>query len=151
MADTIRITDTINNVLISIQGSQWDDAEPTGPVELITTGRLTREGAGFLLTYRESTLTGLEGTVTTLKVEGSRVTLSRMGEVCSHMIFEQGRRHLSYYETGGEPFTVGISARRVKSALTDQGGSIELDYQVEIDQEHAGRNAIKVNVSALPS
>jgi len=145
------MADNINNVLISIQGLQLDDAEPPEPVELITPGQLTRVGGGYLLSYQESALTGLEGTVTTLRVDGPRVTLSRMGDVCTHMIFEQGQRHLSYYETGDEPFTVGVSARRVKSALTDKGGSIEVDYQVEIDQLLSGRNALKVNVSALPS
>ena len=148
------MADTINNVIISIQGCQWDQSDLPDPqdlVELITPGRLTRVSGGYLLTYQESELTGLEGTVTTLHVEGSRVTLSRMGEVCSHMIFEQGRRHLSYYEADDGPFTVGVSARRVKSALTDQGGSIEVDYQVEIDQSLSGCNALKVSVSALPS
>jgi len=141
-----------NNVIISIQGSQIipDFGEPER-VELITPGRLTREGGDYLLTYRESELTGLEGTTTTLRVEGPRVTLSRVGEVCSHMVFEQGRNHLSYYETGEGPLTVGVSACRVRSALTDEGGSIEVDYQIEMDQLFSGRNHIKVQVSALKS
>ena len=142
----------IDNVLISIQGSQIiAESDQPEQVELITPGRLTRKGTGYLITYRESRLTGLEGTTTTLTVDGPRVTLSRTGEVCSHMIFEQGRRHLSYYETGDGQMTVGVSARRVRSALTDAGGSIEVDYSVEIDQAISGQNNIKVDVHALRS
>ena len=141
-----------DNVLITIQGSQMmTESDFPETIELITPGQLTREGGDYLISYRESRLTGLEGTTTTLRVERSRVTLSRMGDICTHMIFEQGQRHLSYYETSEGPLTVGVSARRVRSALTDEGGQIEVDYEVEIDQALSGQNNIKVNVSAMKS
>ena len=122
------------------------------PVELITPGLFIREGEEYTISYLESELTGLEGTTTTLRVEGSRVVLSRMGDVCSHMVFEQGLRHLSYYEIGDDgQMTVGVNASRVLSALTDEGGRIEVEYDVEIDQAFTGQNRITVNVSALKS
>jgi len=140
------------NVLITIQGCQvMPGCEPSELVELITPGRLAREGGDYLISYHESRLTGLEGTTTTLRVEPSRLTMSRMGEVCTHMVFEQGQRHLSYYETGEGPLTVGVSARRVFLSLTDDGGQIEVDYDIEIDQSISGQNNIKVNIAALPS
>ncbi|MCL2747895.1 MAG: DUF1934 domain-containing protein [Oscillospiraceae bacterium] len=140
------------NVLISIQGRQLlSESDGLDQIELITPGHFSREGGDYMITYRESELTGMEGTTTTLRVEGPRVVLSRMGDVCSHMIFEQGQRHLSYYETGEVPMTVGVSASRVSASLTDDGGKIEVDYELEIDQAFTGLNRITVNVSSLKS
>ena len=140
------------DVIISIQGGQMvSEIGQPEPVELITPGRLSREGGDYLITYRESELTGLEGTITTLRVAERCVTLSREGEVCSLMIFEQGQRHLSYNETGECPLTIGVSAQRVRTALTDDGGLVEVDYEIEIDQAITGMNRITVNVSTIPS
>ena len=138
------------NALISIQGGQMmTDYGFPEPIELITPGLFTHEGDYYTISYRESELTGLEGTTTTLRVEGSRVILQRMGDVCSHMVFEQGQKHLSYYEIGDGQMTVGVNASRVRSALTDEGGRIEVDYAIEIDQAITGQNSITVNVATL--
>ena len=89
-----------NNVIISIQGRQsYEQAEPE-TIELVTEGCLQPDGEdAYTLTYQESELTGLEGTLTTFQIERDRVTLLRIGEVNSQMVFEEGRRHLSMYNT----------------------------------------------------
>ena len=89
-----------NNVIISIKGKQsYEDAEDE-TIELVTEGRLEEDGSdGFTLSYQESELTGLEGTLTTFQIEKDRITLMRVGEVNSQMVFEEGRRHLSMYNT----------------------------------------------------
>ena len=89
------------DVVISIKGMQkYEDADPD-VIELVTAGRLMRDDAGYTLTYQESELTGLEGTLTTIQVEaeGELVTLMRVGEVNAQMVFQEGRRHLSMYNT----------------------------------------------------
>jgi uncharacterized beta-barrel protein YwiB (DUF1934 family) len=63
------------------------------------------------------------------------------------MVFEQGRRHISHYDTGEGPLTIGVSARRVRTALDDAGGRIEVDYELEIDEALTGENRIRVLVS----
>lgn len=69
------------SVIISIRGTQTLDDNPPETVELITEGRLIDCGEeGYTLTYQESELTGLEGTLTTFQVEPDCITLLRMGE-----------------------------------------------------------------------
>lgn len=62
------------------------------------------------------------------------------------MVFEEGRKHFSMYETPYGAMTVGVSARRVQSSLSDTGGDIELVYAVEIDHAVAGENFFQINV-----
>ena len=135
-----------NNVIISIQGRQsFEDQEPE-VIELVTEGRLTRDEGGYTLSYQESELTGLEGTLTTFQIEPQRVTLLRVGEVNSQMVFEEGRRHLSMYDTPYGALSIGVNTRKMRADLNDRGGSIEIDYAIEIDHALAGQNLFQISV-----
>lgn len=130
-----------NNVIISIKGKQsYEDMEDE-TIELVTEGRLDPDGTeGYTLSYQESELTGLEGTLTTFQIEPERITLLRIGEVNSQMVFEQGRRHLSLYDTPYGSLSVGVSTRKMHAELGLSGGSIEIDHAV------AGQNLFQINV-----
>ena len=138
-----------NDVVISIKGMQkYEDADPD-VIELVTAGRLMRDDAGYTLTYQESELTGLEGTLTTIQVEaeGELVTLMRVGEVNAQMVFQEGRRHLSMYNTPYGAMAIGVNTRHLLADLNDQGGDIEIDYAIEIDHAIAGRNIFRIKVT----
>lgn len=134
------------DVIISIKGMQKYDGALPDVVELVTQGRLSREGESYTLSYQESELTGLEGTLTTIQVEGDEVTLMRMGEFNSQMVFQEGRRHLSMYNTPYGSMTIGVHTRHLLAELTDQGGVLEVDYSVEVDHTVAGRNIFHISV-----
>ena len=134
------------DVVISIKGmQQYEDADPD-TIELVTAGRLQKEGESYTLSYQESEVTGLEGTLTTIQVEGEQVTLMRMGEFNAQMVFQEGRRHLSMYNTPYGAMAIGVNTRRLLADLNDQGGDIEIDYAIEIDHAIAGRNIFQIKV-----
>ena len=136
-----------NNVIISIQGKQSFEAQDDDTIELVTEGCLEPDGDdGYTLSYQESELTGLEGTLTTFQIERDRVTLLRVGEVNSQMVFEEGRRHLSMYDTPYGALSVGINTRKMRAELDARGGSIEIDYAIEIDHALAGQNLFRIHV-----
>ena len=134
------------NVIISIKGVQrLEDADPD-TMELVTEGRLEQDGNSYTLSYQESELTGLEGTLTTFQVEPDCITLLRMGEFNSQMVFQPGRRHFSMYDTPYGALSIGINTRKMRAALDDHGGQIEIDYAIEIDHAVAGENAFHIDV-----
>lgn len=135
------------SVIISIKGVQSLDDSPPETVELVTEGRLMDLGdEGYTLTYQESEITGLEGTLTTFQVEPDCITLLRVGEVNSQMVFQKGRRHFSMYDTPYGALAVGINTRRLRSSLSESGGEIDIDYAIEIDHAVAGENMFHINV-----
>lgn len=135
------------SVIISIRGMQNYQGKDDEPVELITEGRLAGDiESGYTLSYQESHITGLEGTLTTFQIEKNRITLLRMGEVNSQMVFEEGRKHLSLYETPYGAFTVGVNTHKARAAIGDTGGDIEINYAIEIDHAVAGENFFRINV-----
>ena len=135
------------DVVISIKGmQQYEDTDPD-TIELVTQGRLQREGESYTLSYQESEVTGLGvGTLTTIQVDGGQVTLMRAGEVNAQMVFQEGRRHLSMYNTPYGAMAVGVNTRRLLADLNDHGGDIEIDYAVEVDHAIAGRNIFQIKV-----
>ena len=135
------------DVVISIKGIQKYETTDPDVIELVTAGRLTRVGESYTLSYQESELTGLEGTLTTIQVDGEQVTLMRVGEFTSQMVFQEGRRHLSMYNTPYGAMAIGVNTRHLLADLTDQGGDIEIDYAIEIDHALAGRNVFQIKVS----
>ena len=134
------------DVIISIKGVQRYENAEADTMELVTEGRLEREGDHYTLSYQESQLTGLEGTLTTFQIEPERVTLMRVGEFNSQMVFQEGRRHMSMYNTPYGAMTIGVNTRHLLADLTDRGGDIEIDYAIEIDHNVAGRNTFRIQV-----
>ena len=133
-------------VVISIKGMQKYEGMAPDVTELVTKGRLAREGESYILSYQESELTGLGGTLTTFQVEGDQVTLLRVGEFNSQLVFQEGRRHLSMYNTPYGAMAIGVNTRHLLASLNDQGGDIEVDYTIEVDHALAGRNTFRIHV-----
>ena len=135
------------DVVISIKGmQQYEDTDPD-TIELVTAGRMQRVGKSYTLSYQESELTGLEGTLTTIQVDGEQVTLMRVGEFTSQMVFQEGRRHLSMYNTPYGAMAIGVNTRHLLADLNDQGGEIEIDYAIEVDHAIAGRSIFQIKVT----
>lgn len=136
-----------NNVIISIKGVQTNPEQEEETIELVTEGRLESDGdAGYTLSYQESEVTGMEGTLTTFQIEKDRITLLRLGEFNSQMVFERGRRHLSMYNTPHGALSVGVNTREMEAHMGERGGSIRVAYDVEIDHAVTGMNVFEIQV-----
>ena len=135
-------------VLLSIRGEQYFDGVDPDATELMTDGTLEVTERGFLLTYQETELTGMEGTTTTFEVQGPTVVLTRSGKVSSRMVFEEGRQHTSLYETPFGELTVDIQTSRLLHNLTERGGLMEIKYSIAVEHVVTGRNCFKIRVRA---
>ena len=133
-------------VLLTIRGEQYfDDVDPD-ETKLMTDGTMEVTEAGYLLTYQESELTGMEGTTTTFEVVGNRVTLKRSGSVNSQMIFEEGKQHTSLYETPFGELPVDIQTSSLRHTLSERGGVMEIKYSIAVAHTVTGRNCFKIQV-----
>ena len=128
------------NVIISVTGTQTIVSQDPNILELVTEGRYYKKGDAYYITYKESEVTGMDGTTTTLKVADGKVTLMRFGSVNSQFIFERGQKHISYYDTLQGAFTIGILANEVSINVDDSGGEILIGYDLEVDNNKSGEN-----------
>ena len=135
------------DVIISIKGQQSGAGANEEPIELVTAGKLEPLGESAIrYLTRRARSTGFVGTLTTIQVEPSRVTLQRIGAVNSQMVFEEGRRHLSMYDTPYGALSVGIHTRKLRSTLDDNGGEVEVLYALEIEHGAVGQSVFHINV-----
>ena len=125
-------------VVLSIRGRQsYADQEPD-EIELVTEGILEQTDSGWMLSYDESELTGLQGVNTTFFVEGKKVTLSRKGKLNSQMVFKEGVAHDSLYQTEFGTLMLTVCATKVEADITLDGGVVDLRYHIDIEQNAAG-------------
>lgn len=138
------------DVLISIKGNICAEGELGLPdvLEFITEGKLYHKNDKYYLIYEESTLTGMKGT-TTLKVEENipkRVTLYRRGGKDGIMIFEQGVKHLTHYDTGMGIFNVTVNTHAISSSIKETGGDLHIKYSIDVNSQFTGSNHINISV-----
>jgi len=134
------------NVIISVKGTQSALDNSINTMELVTEGTLHKEDNAYIVTYDESEITGMNGTKTTLKVVDGIVTLARVGSVNSHFVFQQGQKHVSYYDTEYGAFTIGVTANEVDIKMDDSGGEIRVGYNLEIDNNDTGENDFHMSI-----
>ena len=133
-------------VLLTVLGEQYFDGLEPDATELLTDAELRPTPEGLLISYEESSLTGMEGTTTTFEVKGPQVILTRTGSVNSQMIFEEGQQHTSLYETPFGELSVDIQTSRLRHTLTERGGLLEIRYSIAVDHTATGRNVFKIRV-----
>jgi uncharacterized beta-barrel protein YwiB (DUF1934 family) len=127
-----------HNVVLSIRGQQnYLDQDPE-VIELVTEGNLTRLENGWKISYEESDLTGLAGVTTVFEVEPDSITLTRTGPLNSQMVFCKGVLHESLYQMEFGALMIAVCATRVSYDLTQQGGTIDLTYGIDIENTAAG-------------
>ena len=135
-------------VVITIEGSQADvfEQEPDELVQFSTDGEYTCVDGCGVLTYPESELTGMAGTLTTITFTPSSAVLKRTGTVTSRMVFATGTRNTFLYQTPYGTSTVGLETQRYRSTLVYPRVSLDLLYVVDVDHDCSNRNQLKITV-----
>lgn len=125
-------------VVLSITGRQTYGNQPPETIELVTEGTMTYRNGGWDISYEESELTGMEGVTTLFRVEPGVVTLSRVGKLNSTMIFRERVPHDSLYQMEFGTLLLTINATRVYYDIVPDGGTIDLVYEICIENTEAG-------------
>ena len=128
----------VKNVVLSIRGRQsYADQQPD-VIELVTDGAMEYKDGGWDISYEESALTGLEGVTTTFRIEPGKVTLTRNGSLNSQMVFQEGVANDSLYQMDFGALMLTVKATRVFYDLVEDGGSVDLVYDIDIENSNAG-------------
>lgn len=128
----------MQNVLLTIRGRQLYDEQEPEVIELVTEGTLERLEDGWNISYEESALTGLEGVKTSFLVQPGKITLLRTGRLQSQMVFQIGVLHESLYSMDFGAMLIGVCAVDLDYHLTEEGGTVELAYRIEIEHSAGG-------------
>jgi len=137
-------------VLITLRGTQSYAQEKPESIELMTRGTMTGRNGKFAISYEETELTGVKGTTTTFLVfNPKRIVLSREGTIRSRMVFEEDVKNEALYDLGFGSLLISICARKIDVHLSEEGGSLLIDYTVEVEQSMSSRNTYEIHVEPI--
>jgi uncharacterized beta-barrel protein YwiB (DUF1934 family) len=133
-------------VVIDIDSVHGYDQEDSDRMEFTTDGTYTFENGVGRLSYWESEVTGLTGTLTQMEIAPGRVIVRREGTVTSQMEFAPGNRSRFAYETPYGTASMGMDTRQILSQFDERGGQLEMDYVLDLEHMTAIRNKFCVRV-----
>lgn len=138
----------MSQVILSIQGRQRYVGMDPEVITLTTEGSMEYRDGGWDISYEESELTGLSGVTTTFRVEPGKVTLIRTGKLASTMIFQEGVSHDSLYRMDFGALMLTVKATRVFYDILPDGGTIDLIYNINIENTEAGEIDYHLDIRA---
>lgn len=140
--------DTQNNKhIIKISGYQQSFIESDADnVELTTVGNYEYDDGLYYIDYDESEATGMEGTHTNIEIGADYVSLQRTGAMNSDMLFMEGRKTYSMYNTPFGDMLVGIYTIKLDIEAMDDCCMLNIEYEIELNDKPNGKNTIKINV-----
>lgn len=137
------------NVMLSIRGTQRYMEQEAEVIELVTEGTLEELENGWEIVYQESDLTGLAGVTTSFLVEPGKIVLTRTGPLKSQMVFSLGQPHESLYQMEFGALLITVCATKIEYEITEQDGTVDLDYTIEIEQSSAGQIQYHLEINPM--
>ena len=140
----------MKKVMISIKGLPVFATDDEDAFELMTDGEYLQKDGISTFSYVESMLTGQEGMMTTFDVEQDRVVLKRGDGMSGDMIFSENQKHHFLYDTPFGSVMLGIDTHRITKNMSENGGNLEIRYDIEVDNVSVSKNLFKINIRSCP-
>ena len=139
----------LSDATIHVKATQKGDDEYTDCIEFFTAGSFYHKNGSHYIRYTEQG-DGMEKVNTTVKVEGDkRVTVMRHGAQRYEIVLTKGERQHGFYNTGYGDLMLGISGTKIHSELSEKGGSLRLEYMLDINNVLVSKNTLEINVKEI--
>lgn len=134
------------DILVCIKGMQILADDQEEEVEVIIPGKYCKRGDMHYIQYEEVT-EGMEGVTNNLiKFRGKCMEVTKKGLTNTHMVFEEQKKNMTYYETPFGNLLLGIAATNVTMEEKEEEIGLKVDYALEINYEHLADCSIDVKV-----
>ena len=129
--------------------------EPTDeqePIELVVPGQYYFKNGSHYLRYEElMDETSAEPTVNYIKISSKAVEVRKKGLVNVHMVFERGKKNMTYYSTPYGTVEMGIAATGVMIEESENGIDMKVDYALEMNEEYVADCYLTVSAQSKAS
>ncbi|MFA9398859.1 MAG: DUF1934 domain-containing protein [Clostridiaceae bacterium] len=134
------------NALISLKSIQ--DEQKKDKIEIITPGKFYDKDGVFYAVYKETKISGMEGTTTTFKIYPDKFTLIRFGTTSTTMEFEEGKEKIIMYNTPYGMLEMKVCTNFMKIDVDDKGGEIFIDYEMIVPGQQPITTNLEINIKA---
>ena len=140
------------DVLIHVRGLQMmetDDAQE--PIEIVVPGQYYFRNGSHYLRYEEMLDDTAETTVNYIKMSPNGVEVRKQGQVNVHMVFEEGKKNKTFYNTPYGTLQMGISATGLELKESEDGIQMKVDYALDMNEEHVADCYLTVQAQSKDS
>lgn len=140
------------DVLIHVRGLQMmetDDAQE--PIEIVVPGQYYFRNGSHYLRYEEMLDDTAETTVNYIKMSPNGVEVRKQGQVNVHMVFEEGKKNKTFYNTPYGTLQMGILATGLELKESEDGIQMKVDYALDMNEEHVADCYLTVQAQSKDS
>ena len=140
------------DVLIKISGMQFMDnaqeqqSEKQEPIEVITKGEYYYRNDKHYLKYEEIT-DGTDGVSNcTVKFHEDGFELLKKGSSNVHMVFEKGKKNVTYYKTPYGNILIGLDTNEIQVEEKEEEISIDVSYGMDVNYDFLANCHIHIGI-----
>lgn len=130
-------------VIMEIVGSQRIDSQ-SDKIEMTTVGTLDESEDEYIFRYTEEPEPPMKPVHATVRLakDGSRVEITRSGDVGSCLVIERSKRNLCRYGTQYGDVLMGIFGNSIEMQIEGAEGSCHFGYDIDINGTLTSRNEL---------
>ncbi|MBQ2930891.1 MAG: DUF1934 domain-containing protein [Clostridia bacterium] len=145
-------------VIVTLQSyARGERGEKEQPIKLMCRGRMRPTGDGCMLRYQEVQQDDTGETLAQdviLNVQNTpepRVTMTRLGDYGTTMVFVKDRRFEGAYHTPYGDLGLALYAMQVQCKVAEDHGHVHLEYQLDMQGSYSAVQCIDVSFCAESS
>ncbi|HEX3020998.1 MAG TPA: DUF1934 domain-containing protein [Lachnospiraceae bacterium] len=135
------------DVLIAIAGLQFDiDSDET--IEVITVGQYYKKDDKHYIFFDEILEETGETVKNRIKIGEDQVEILKSGASNVHMVFETGKKNITYYSTPFGNLMIGIDTLRIDLEEELEQILLKIDYVLDVNYAHVSDCSIKLRITS---
>ncbi len=135
------------NAVLRILSTQTAEGE-TDRTELDTKAKYEYTAEQTVITYYEVDEMGRETCETVITIlRDDLVTIRKSGFISTSMVLERGKSHPVQYISPFGTLEMLLCAQTIRSEFTETGGTLRMQYLIDIGDSYSARNTIELRVS----
>jgi len=136
----------MKRAIITISSKQSIEDEK---IESITPGQFYERNGGYYAVYKETEISGMKGTTTTLKIKDGKVILIRTGTTKGKMEFADNHHYMCIYSTQYGDIELQMHTKSVDIDVNANGGEVFIDYSINLDQDMPIFTKMHINIRTM--
>lgn len=137
-------------ILVSIKGEQFgNQMEEPSPIEIMTAGEYYFRNGNHYIKYEEAFEDVTDTVQNLMKIKPQSIEVSKKGAVNVHMVFEEGKKDVTYYTTPFGTIQMGIATTKINVQETDSNMDIQIDYALDMNEEHVSDCVLSMNIKSI--
>lgn len=136
-------------VFVRLNGMQFSsDADRPEPVEVISRGTYAKKNGKHYIVYEEAVDESNQMVKNTVKIYDNCYEVTKGGLIRTHLRFEKGKPHTSFYETPYGSLVVRVSTQEVSIEEKEEEINVRVSYELEVNYEKLANCCIDMSIQS---